>query len=1413
MQQHMRDIFGERMQLVACQRVDDKIGNGFTLVYRKVTANSGSLPWEYWSSAPLVSAVVSTYNSESFMQGCLDDLTNQTLFAQDKLEIIVVDSASPQNEGAIVREVKERFGRRIRYIRTDNRETIYQAWNRGVKAARGRYVTNANTDDRHRTDALEVMAHVLEANPEVALVYGDVFVTNFPDQTFSGHLRCGYQVRPDYAPEIMLSGCHMGPQPMWRKDIHEEVGYFSEELRSAGDYEFWCRIALRRPLLHIRQFLGLYFENPDGFCNADEGLSVRETLAVRSAYAGRFPSPSRNFTDNLQYRGNTSEKQFVNICTVTYNRLDFTRQYLEALVRTTDYPHVVTVIDNNSQDGTREYLSELKRNGVIKNLVLLDENVGVAKAANLGWSLEPDAAYYLKLDNDIVIRKNGWLTRMVETIEGIPSLGAAAYNFEPAGYPLKEINGFPVRIKDQGNLGGACILVPRRTHDRLGFWSEDYGLYGEEDYDYGIRIRLAGLENGYMEDEEIGIHLPAGRAAVIDMTTFRATDGVEEDIHAGYRAWKDAARKKTMDTGILERNIRAYGNGSVPLKADSPFARQWLNRRADAPLAAPCPKRSKIRVTVFSLEARDYACARLRLVAPLTALSDEIELCWWNDGNNPADSLEHADLIVIQRGFPRQETEQILDALFALGKPVLYDLDDLLIDLPDTNPHWAEYQACRPFIVSCLERATAVSVSTGELAKALKAYNRNIHLLPNLIDDGLFRGRDRKPGGPVVIGYSGTPTHTTDLEFISSALERIAVKYGDQVAFRFLGCATDRLAALPGFSSLPFDLDYRSYARKLGEAGIDIAVVPLADTPFNRCKSNIKWLEFSACGIPGVYSNLPPYSGSIRDGETGILAGEKSDAWFDAIDRLISDETLRRDMAARAFSEITNRSTIAAGVGRYLESYRQITKGVRSMVSIIIPVFNKLDFTTRCMEGLSVNSGSAVPYEIILVDNASSDDTPAYLQSLQGDITVITNKRNLGFARACNQGARLAQGRYLLFLNNDTVPHPGWLDALVRGSEEDGADIVGAKLLYPNGRVQHAGVAFDEQSIGYHIFNGFPADAPAVNRQRFMQCVTAACMLIKREVFQELDGFDEGYRNGFEDVDLCLRAGMSGKQILYSPESVLIHFEETSEGRKAHEQQNIRRYLARWQGKVRCDDGEIYRYEGYEKETLADGRHMIRQLAEAPAAGSGTGLTDNGMRQHAAQPDRHPDDQVEALLQQGNALADAGKLDEALSCFAAVTQEQPDNLCALIGSGVVNLLQGESNKAAVAFSLALRQEPANSKALCGLGMVCNLQNKHNEAIELFAGALDADPEQMSALNGLVGCSYQLGRYDEAERRLDDYLMYHPADLDMLFSLAGIRYKMGKPAAALENIETVLLFEPGYQGGRELMDKIREQSAA
>ncbi len=264
-------------------------------------------------------------------------------------------------------------------------------------------------------------------------------------------------------------------------------------------------------------------------------------------------------------------------------------------------------------------------------------------------------------------------------------------------------------------------------------------------------------------------------------------------------------------------------------------------------------------------------------------------------------------------------------------------------------------------------------------------------------------------------------------------------------------------------------------------------------------------------------------------------------------------------------------------------------------VSIITPVYNRVELTRQCLAALTeVTAG--VEYEVIVVDNGSIDDTAAFLDRLSGDVQIIRNAENAGFATACNQGAKAARGRYLVFLNNDTIPQRGWLQALVdEARAHPEVAIVGSKLLYPDGRIQHAGVVFSRSSFGpYHIYRQFPGDAPPVNRRREFQCVTAACMLVRREVFEAVGGFNEGYRNGFEDVDLCLKVREQGWQIVYQPASVLFHLESQSPGRAAHEDENAKRLLARWGHQWWLpDEDAVYFQDGYALRA-AEGQESLR---------------------------------------------------------------------------------------------------------------------------------------------------------------------------------------------------------------------------
>jgi GT2 family glycosyltransferase/2-polyprenyl-3-methyl-5-hydroxy-6-metoxy-1,4-benzoquinol methylase len=246
-------------------------------------------------------------------------------------------------------------------------------------------------------------------------------------------------------------------------------------------------------------------------------------------------------------------------------------------------------------------------------------------------------------------------------------------------------------------------------------------------------------------------------------------------------------------------------------------------------------------------------------------------------------------------------------------------------------------------------------------------------------------------------------------------------------------------------------------------------------------------------------------------------------------------------------------------------------------VSIVIPAYNKVELTAACLQALAKNT-TGYEYEVIIVDDCSTDATPRILNTLSGDVKVIRNETNLGFARSCNKGASLAAGEYLIFLNNDTVPLAGWLEPMVRAAQADAKiGAVGSKLLFEDGSIQHAGVVFNRVGLPYHIYYGFPTNFPAVNKRRRFNAVTAACMLVRRELFERLGGFDEGFLNGYEDVDFCLRLRAAGYEILYEPESVLFHFEKQTRGEDSEKElPNVQRLCNKWGSRLPRDDAYYY---------------------------------------------------------------------------------------------------------------------------------------------------------------------------------------------------------------------------------------------
>jgi GT2 family glycosyltransferase len=300
----------------------------------------------------------------------------------------------------------------------------------------------------------------------------------------------------------------------------------------------------------------------------------------------------------------------------------------------------------------------------------------------------------------------------------------------------------------------------------------------------------------------------------------------------------------------------------------------------------------------------------------------------------------------------------------------------------------------------------------------------------------------------------------------------------------------------------------------------------------------------------------------VPDSSTESIA-EKPDA-DQAAQRALEDALKRRGVegAVRVLSP-----------GRYRVCYK--LRGT-PLVSIIIPTRDKKHLLEQCV--CSVEERTDYPrYEIIILDNDSSDpETLEYLQRITRKWPVLRYPRPFNFSAINNFGASQARGDYFLFLNNDTqVIQSEWLTAMMEHGQRPEVGAVGAKLLYPNGQVQHAGVVIGISGVAGHVFRHYPGDDAGdynlIGAVRNCSAVTAACMLVPRRVFEEVGGFDERLVVALNDIDLCLRLRRQGYLIVYTPFALLYHHEYASRGR-LHPPEDERLYRKRWHDLITAGD-------------------------------------------------------------------------------------------------------------------------------------------------------------------------------------------------------------------------------------------------
>ncbi len=341
-------------------------------------------------------------------------------------------------------------------------------------------------------------------------------------------------------------------------------------------------------------------------------------------------------------------------------------------------------------------------------------------------------------------------------------------------------------------------------------------------------------------------------------------------------------------------------------------------------------------VLLFSRDAQKHVCTTIRTVAPLRALG-------WTVIHGPvphqADStvdlgpFGNVDFVVIQRDWPvnRVAYQQVIEWACQQNKPIIYELDDLLTALPTSHPDYNRYRECRPHIALALADANVVTCSTPTLVSAIGEFASKVHVLPNYLPDHIWGPvlvgprPETKPSQPLRIGYCGGNAHGADVQMIESVLVDLLDEFTGDVHLWFWGMRpSDEMLAREDVFWEPVAIgDYAEFVEYFGTQHADIFIAPLENTLFNRCKSGLKFLEYSALGVPGVYSQLDPYQELVTHGENGFLAADLPE-WGDYLRRLIVDPELRLRMGRAAKATVANHHMLQGQAVRWQRVYADL---------------------------------------------------------------------------------------------------------------------------------------------------------------------------------------------------------------------------------------------------------------------------------------------------------------------------------------------------------------------------------------------------------------------------------------------------------------------------------------------------------
>ena len=295
-------------------------------------------------------------------------------------------------------------------------------------------------------------------------------------------------------------------------------------------------------------------------------------------------------------------------------------------------------------------------------------------------------------------------------------------------------------------------------------------------------------------------------------------------------------------------------------------------------------------------------------------------------------SLPDCDVMLVQRdAVPSPEQAQkLLEHCRARKIRLVYEIDDDLLNIPNGNPAQKSLtHAKKAAIRTLLKQSDAVIVSTSPLKERIAEFNSNVFVLPNALDEQLWQPSSiknlcRSQSDKVKILYMGTRTHDDDLSIVLPALYELKAEYGERLMFNCIGGFATEPPSLVSVLNPP-TATYPDFAKWMSQScECDIAIAPLAESPFNSCKSYLKFLDYGICGFAAVFSDVTPYREIVRNGENGMLVENDPEAWYRKLRYLIERPSFRKRLGEKARDDVLKFHTLRAQAAERREFWMKI---------------------------------------------------------------------------------------------------------------------------------------------------------------------------------------------------------------------------------------------------------------------------------------------------------------------------------------------------------------------------------------------------------------------------------------------------------------------------------------------------------